>query len=121
MSDKENLEARKWASGMLALSAAILAFAAILTLPTAPLGSQIALDWTRVLSHGIEKIDAWALFLAPAVLIVFGLAARLGKIWIPGKLGRRHLLWTALTALILIAAAGQYLLVRDAFQMTRGY
>ncbi|WP_041528294.1 hypothetical protein [Paracoccus aminophilus] len=121
MSDKGNLEARKWASGMLGLSAAILAFAAVLTLPAAPLGSEISLDWTRSFAYGLDRIDSWALFLAPAVLVVIGLAARLGKILIPGKMGPRHVLWTALTVLILIAAAGQYLLVRDAFQMARGF
>ncbi|WP_312527784.1 hypothetical protein [Paracoccus sp. (in: a-proteobacteria)] len=115
MSKNGNLAARQWTSSMFGLCALILAAAACFALSRIPQETQIPIEWAQSLKIETQRIGVWGLFIAPAALLLLGLSARFIKGWLPRQSRRRRVLWYILVAVILILAALQYVLVRDAF------
>ena len=102
-------------SAMFGLSACILAAAAFFVLKRIPADTLIPIDWAKSLNLRAEPPGTWALFIAPGVLVLFGIFARLIKGWLPQKSRRRRIIWYFTIGLILVAIVFQYVLIRDAF------
>ena len=114
MSEEGNLAARRWTGSMLAITAAILAAAAYLTISNAP-HATIPVRVSRWATGGRDSLELWALYIAPGALILLALIAYGIRGWLPHKIKRRHALVYLLFGLMLIAVVLQYCLIRDLF------